>query len=114
MNKYLILFNTSKYISAFHACTCWGLGDCIKGETFNKYKNKIKFKDFIEVITIFCVDFEGSIGVIIDNKFAVCSTWPGGFTVIDINHLDGSVKISELTDFTKFHITPIIELLKEY
>ena len=68
MNKHLILFNTSKYISVFHACICLELGDCIKCETFNKYKNKIKFIDFIEIIT----------------------------------------------DFTKFHITPITELLKEY
>jgi hypothetical protein len=114
MNNHRILFNTPKCISAFHACTCWGLGDCIKGQLFNKYENEIKFKVFIEVITIFCVDFEGSIGVIIDNKFAVCSTWGGGFTIVDINHLNGSVKISELTDFTNFHITPIIELLKDY
>ena len=72
---------------------------------------KIKVKE----LTAYLWDWEGYIGIIIDDKFSVFSTYPSdGFTVIDINHFNGTIKISELTDFTNFHITPIIELLKDY
>lgn len=114
MDKYINLYKISNYEAAFHACTCWNIGKCNKNNYFSKY-NQIKFKHFIKEITYQCIDFEGAIGIIIDNKFAFCCTWPGGFTVININHLDGSVKISELIDFTIFKkITPVVNLIKDY
>jgi hypothetical protein len=87
---------------------CW---DCNEDKSYflNKYnKKQIKFKDFIKELTAYLWDWEGYIGIIIDDKFSVFSTYPShGFTVIDIN---GTIKISELTDFT----TSIIELVNIY
>jgi len=114
MNKYFDLYKTTKYESAIHACI-HGRGKCSKNIFFDKYEKLIKFKNFVKIITYLCIDFEGTIGIVIDNNFAFCCTWPGGFTIMNINHLNGTVEISKLTDFTIFgKITSIIDLIKNY
>lgn len=124
MNK---LSNEPGYIASIHACVCFSYNwnqnhNCNEDENYflyflNKYnKKQIKFKDFIKELTAYLWDWEGYIGIIIDDKFSVFSTYPSNaFTVIDINHLNGTIKISELTDFTSFNFTtPIIKLVNIY